>query len=172
MLKLKPSDLNLEVLEMLTFFYSVYLKFMPNPQQLVLILYDFYGGSRQMYRHYSLEKHQELVAVHTDNFAKLSKKARENPVDESNELLVDESLGEYAKGAAIFSQYCTACHKEKEVLVGPPIAEMAEIYINNETALIDWIREPGKKREDFPQMPGFPQLSDEELQELSKYIIK
>ncbi|PIZ06563.1 MAG: cytochrome C [Flavobacteriales bacterium CG_4_10_14_0_8_um_filter_32_5] len=131
----------------------------------------FYGGSRQMYRHNSLEKHQELVAAHTAEFQKLSKEARENPVEETVELEIDPSLGELAKGTALFNQYCAACHKPKEKLVGPPITEMASIYANNVDGLKQWIKAPGKKRPDYPQMPGFPQLSDDELKELSKYIL-
>lgn len=130
-----------------------------------------YGGSRQMYRHNSLEKHQELVAAHTAEFQKLSKEARENPVEETIELEIDPSLGELAKGTAIFNQYCAACHKPNERLVGPPITEMVSIYKNDETGLVNWIKNPGKKRDDMPQMPGFPQLSNDELKELSKYIL-
>lgn len=131
----------------------------------------FYGGSRQMYRHNSLEKHQELVAAQTKEFQKLSKEARENPVEETVELEIDPSLGEVAKGAAIFNQNCAACHKQNEKLVGPPMTEMVSIYANNETGLRNWIKAPGKKREGYPQMPGFPQLSDDDLKELSKYIL-
>ena len=131
----------------------------------------FYGGSRQMYRHNSLEKHQELVAAHTKEFQKLSKEARENPVEETVELEIDPSLGEVAKGAAIFNQNCAACHKQNEKLVGPPMTEMVSIYASNETGLRNWIKAPGKKREGYPQMPGFPQLSDDDLKELSKYIL-
>jgi cytochrome c len=48
---------------------------------------------------------------------------------------------------------------------------MAKIYANNEADLIKWIKAPGKKRADYPQMPGFPQISDADLKELSKYIL-
>lgn len=137
----------------------------------VLTFMLFYGGSRQMYRHNSLEKHQELVAAHTAEFQRLSKEARENPVEEEQELEIDESLGEVAKGAAIFNMYCAACHKPNEKLVGPPITEMASIYANDEAGLKNWIKAPGKKRPDYPQMPGFAQLSDDDLKELSKYIL-
>ncbi|MFY7652713.1 MAG: c-type cytochrome, partial [Chitinophagaceae bacterium] len=70
-----------------------------------------------------------------------------------------------------FSQYCTACHQKEENLVGPPVTEMAKIYATDTDGLKKWIKAPGKKRADYPQMPGFPQLSDEELGELSKYIL-
>lgn len=136
----------------------------------MLVFLILYGGSRQMYRHHSLEKHQALVAANTKEFQRLSKEARENPVVES-ELEIDPSLGEVAKGAAIFKANCAGCHKQNEKLVGPPMTEMVSIYSKNEKTLIEWIRKPGKKRADSPQMPGFPQLSDEELKELSKYIL-
>lgn len=135
----------------------------------VLIFMFFYGISRQLYRHNSLQKHQELVAIHTAEFQKLSREARENPIEE--ELEIDESLGELAQGTAIFNQNCGACHKPTEKLVGPPITEMASIYQNDDEGLKKWIKNPGKKRPDYPQMPGFPQLSDKELIELSKYIL-
>lgn len=129
-----------------------------------------YGGSRQLYRHHSLEKHQSLVAANTKEFQRLSKEARENPVAES-ELEIDPSLGEVAKGAAIFQANCAGCHKQNEKLVGPPMTEMVSIYEKNEQGLRDWVRKPGKKRADYPQMPAFSQLSDDDLKELSKYIL-
>jgi cytochrome c len=137
----------------------------------VLAFMLFYGGSRQMYRHNSLEKHQELVAAHTAEFQKLSKEARENPVEETIELEIDPSLGEVAKGTALFNQYCAGCHQTNETLVGPPVTEMASIYANDKTGLTEWIKAPGKKRPDYPQMPGFPQLSEDDLMELSNYIL-
>jgi cytochrome c len=94
----------------------------------------------------------------------------ENPVEETVELEVDPSLREVAKGAAIFQQYRSACHKQNEKLVGLPVTEMVSIYTGNETGLSNWIKAPGKKREG-PQMSGFPQLSDDELNELSEYIL-
>lgn len=66
---------------------------------------------------------------------------------------------------------CAACHKTNEILVGPPITEMVSIYANDEASLKKWIKALGKKRPDYPQMPGFPQLSDDDLNELSKYIL-
>ncbi len=130
-----------------------------------------YGGSRQIYRQNALSKHQALVKAHTAEFQKQSLLARQNPVEEEQTLVIDESLGEVAKGAAVFNSYCAACHKPKEKLVGPPVTEMAKIYANNEADLIKWIKAPGKKRADYPQMPGFPQISDADLKELSKYIL-
>lgn len=136
-----------------------------------LVFMVLYGGSRQMYRHNALEKHQELVAKRTNEFKELSKEARENPVDDSETLVLDESLGTLAKGKAIFDLYCAACHKIDQKLVGPPVTEMVSIYINDKVGLKNWIKNPGKKRPEYSKMPGFPQLTEDELSEISKYVL-
>lgn len=136
----------------------------------VLCFLFFYGGSRQMYRHNSLEKHQELVAAHTAEFQKLSKEAREQSlVLQQQEAATPKTDADLGKG--VFNQYCAACHKTDVKLVGPPVTEMASIYKSNKADLQKWIKAPGKKRADAPQMPGFPQLSQTELEQLSEYIL-
>ncbi|MGJ1525546.1 c-type cytochrome [Sphingobacterium spiritivorum] len=130
-----------------------------------------YGGSRQMYRHNALDKHQKMVAAHTASFQALSKEARENYVEEEEPLVIDESLGEAAKGAALFQATCAGCHQMDQQLVGPPIKEMKQIYEGDEAKLIAWIKAPGRKRPELTQMPGFPQIPDEDLKEIAKYIL-
>jgi cytochrome c len=132
----------------------------------------FMGSGRHMYRATALAPHQKLVAAKTKEFQRLSEEARTNAANAKPvELVTDPSLGEVAKGAAIFKQNCTSCHKEREKLVGPPMTEMVSIYENDPEGLKKWINAPGKKRADFPQMPAFAQLSDDDLTELSKYIL-
>jgi cytochrome c len=138
---------------------------------LVALFNLIYGISRQMYRHNALHKHQALVAAHTAHFQELSAEARKNPVSPQAALQIDTSLGEFALGAAIYQANCAACHKERERLVGPPVTEMVAIYANDPENLKKWIKAPGKKRPDYPQMPGFPQIPDDDLAELSKYIL-
>jgi cytochrome c len=50
------------------------------------------------------------------------------------------------------------------------MTEMVTIYTGNTDGLKSWIKAPGKKRADYPQMPGFPQIPDQDLNELAKYI--
>jgi len=135
----------------------------------ILTFLLIYGGSRQMYRHNALHPHQKLMALKTKEFQKLSEDARLHPVLET--VAIDTTLGEYAIGSSLFKKNCSSCHKEKEKLVGPPMTEMVTIYKNNPEGLKKWINAPGKKRPDYPQMPGFASLSDEDLSELAKYIL-
>ncbi len=135
----------------------------------VLFYLVIYGGSRQMYRHNALSPHQKLVAAKTKEFQKQSEDARLHPVIETVEA--DTTLGEFAVGAGLFKKNCSSCHQEKEKLVGPPMTEMVSIYKENRDGLKAWIKAPGKKRPDYPQMPSFGSLSEGDLDELSKYIL-
>lgn len=137
----------------------------------ILFFILVYGGSRQLYREQALYQHRELMAAKTKAFEQMSKKARENPVSDAGNFDIDHALGDLSKGSALFKQNCSSCHKEKQRLVGPPVQEMITIYRGNEKGLKDWIKAPGKKRENYPQMPGFPQLSEVELTEITKYVL-
>ncbi|NSL87159.1 cytochrome c [Chitinophaga sp. Mgbs1] len=132
----------------------------------------FMGSGRHIYRANALAPHKKLMAAKTAEFEKISAEARLHPpVEDENPAEIDSSLGEAAKGAAVFQANCSACHKPHEKLVGPPMTEMVSIYRDNDKGLKNWIKSPGKKRAGYPQMPGFPQLSDEDLTELSNYIL-
>lgn len=131
----------------------------------------FMGSGRHVYRANALEPHQKLVAAKTKEFQRLSAEARLNPVEEKQDVALDSTLGEVAKGAAIFQQNCSACHKKDVKLVGPPMTEMVSIYHDDVKGLTNWIKRPGKKRPDYPQMPGFPMFSDDDMKELTKYIL-
>ena len=92
-------------------------------------------------------------------------------MEEKAELEIDPSLGAVAKGADLFKENCSACHAKDKKVVGPPMTEMVEIYHDNIEGLKQWIKAPGKKRPDFPQMPTLSQLSDDDRNELAKYIL-
>ncbi|MGG5576339.1 c-type cytochrome [Myroides sp. C15-4] len=136
----------------------------------------FMGSGRHVYRANAIQPHRELMAEKTAAFEAASKAAREEAINqkehESQALATAEASGDLtAKGKAVFNSYCAACHKEKTPLVGPPVTEMKEIYTNHKEELIQWIRNPGKKRADAPQMPPFPQISATDMEDLTQYIL-
>lgn len=130
----------------------------------------FMGTGRHIYRANALAPHQKLVQAKTTEFLRQVEEAKSQP-EVQEEVPVDSTLGEFAVGAAVFKQNCSACHKQNEKLVGPPMTEMVSIYKDDLAGLKNWIKRPGKKRDDFPQMPGFPMLADQDLDELTKYIL-
>jgi cytochrome c len=129
------------------------------------------GSGRQIYRANALEKHQELVKIKTAEFQILKKEAvAKVKAQEAGAAMAD--MTEAEKGQKVFSQYCASCHKIDEKLVGPPVLEMAKIYKGNVANLQKWIKNPGKKRPDYPQMPGFEsQLDQKQLDQLGEYIL-
>ncbi|MDR2223033.1 MAG: cytochrome c [Flavobacteriaceae bacterium] len=136
----------------------------------------FMGSGRHVYRANALNPHRELMAQKTAEFEKASKEAREqaqNKQAEDDKAIADaQASGDNtAKGKAVFNNYCAACHKEDTKLVGPPVTEMKEIYTGKKEDLIKWIKSPGKKRADAPQMPPFPQITDTDMEDLTQYIL-
>ncbi len=131
----------------------------------------FMGSGRQVYRANALEKHRELVRLRTEEFQKRKKEALvESQKEQASEQNANLSLAD--KGKNVFNQYCAACHKPNEKLVGPPVIEMNSIYKGNKDGLQSWIKNPGKKRPDYPQMPSFAaQLNQEQLDQLAEYIL-
>lgn len=130
----------------------------------------FMGSGRQIYRANALAPHQKLVKLRTEEFEKIKKEAvAKSKKQEAAENSVDLSLAD--KGKKVFNQNCASCHKPKDPLIGPPVTEMALIYKDNRGDLIKWIKAPGKKRPNLPQMPGFPQISEDDMNNLTEYIL-
>lgn len=137
---------------------------------LMTITVVFMGSGRQIYRANALEKHREMVALKTEEFQqrKIEALAEANQA-KTHEVTTELSVAD--KGKVVFNQYCAACHKTDVKLVGPPVTEMIAIYKQDKAGLQKWIKLPGKKRADAPQMPGFPQLTQGQLDELAEYIL-
>ncbi|NSL87612.1 cytochrome c [Chitinophaga sp. Mgbs1] len=129
------------------------------------------GSGRHVYRANALAPHKKLMAARTAEFESISAEARRNPPADDAPPVSNTAAGKGGRGAAVFQANCSACHRQDQQLVGPPVTEMVSIYHDNEQGLKSWIKAPGKKRPGYPQMPGFPQLSDADLNELTGYIL-
>jgi|YelNatPaOPRAMG01_1025707.scaffolds.fasta_scaffold00330_50 cytochrome c len=138
---------------------------------LMTITVLFMGSGRHVYRANALNPHRELMAIKTAEFEKLSANARLNVNKDEASQSSDNALSPVEKGAALFKTNCSICHQKDTKLVGPPITEMVSIYKNNISGLEQWIKAPGKKRPDYPQMPTLSQLSDADRENLAKYIL-
>lgn len=132
---------------------------------LLTITVIFMGSGRHLYRATALEPHQKLVAQETQKYQNAVKQAIIDANDPNKKPAVSDA------GEAVFSAKCTACHALDTKIVGPPIKEMVSIYKNDEVGLQNWIRKPGKKRPDYPQMPALG-LSEQEIKDVSTYILK
>ncbi len=70
-----------------------------------------------------------------------------------------------------FVTNCQACHFVDRALVGPSLVEIAEIYPEKERGkFVQWCIDPGKKRDQMPQMPSMAHVSQVELNEIFDYV--
>lgn len=74
-------------------------------------------------------------------------------------------------GEEIYKTHCTACHKLKTRLVGPPHDEVVPKYFGKEKQLIAFIRNPVKVNPNYPPMPN-PGLKPNEAKAVAEYILK
>lgn len=125
------------------------------------------GTGRHIYRENALSTPKKLMAERTSEHWKLVEKAHQD-------LLIPKEVKEVitSPGQSLFQNNCTVCHTATTRLVGPPMAELAPLYKENISGLKAWIKQPGRKRADYPQMTGFPQLSDEQLTELANFVLQ
>ena len=82
----------------------------------------------------------------------------------------DETTSELVPPAA-FTTNCQACHMLDQMLVGPSLVELSELYPpSNLDDFIAWCIAPGHKRDNLPQMPAMVHVPKEELKAIHAYI--
>ena len=74
-----------------------------------------------------------------------------------------------ARGRQAFA-ICKACHVSKKDQPGPSLQEISKVY-RNKKDIIDWIKKPGKKRANYPAMPGFPHMPADDLDAIAEYLL-
>lgn len=124
--------------------------------------------SRHLYREEVLAPHRAMVAAHTEAFraAALGAEMRlAAGVPRLGEVEVVASPGERT-----FRSVCLACHAVNERRVGPPLTEIADIYAGNPEGLIAWVRAPGRKRPDYPEMPPIS-MQEGQYRAVADYIL-
>ncbi len=119
---------------------------------------------RHIYRASALAPHQRLMAERTAEHLELIEKIRQD------EKMLTTVKPEVSSGQQLFNKNCIVCHQFNTRLVGPPVTEMITVYKDDIPGFKSWVREPGRKRSDYPAMAGFPNLSDEQLAQLAHYI--
>lgn len=135
---------------------------------LFTLLVAFMGTGRHMYREDALSTHKQMVAERTAYHWEQVSKAHENLLLPQ----VESEAGSFAPGQNIFETNCAICHAATTRLIGPAMAEAAPIYENNIEALKQWIKEPGRKRMDYPPMAGFPHFTDKQLTDVANYVLQ
>lgn len=84
------------------------------------------------------------------------------------------SLGfaEKPDGAQLFTTNCSACHMLDQMVVGPSLVEIREIYNGKPEDFLKWCIKPGKKRPNAIEMPSMVHVGEEGLREIYLHIMK
>ncbi|UOA08290.1 cytochrome c [Methylobacter sp. S3L5C] len=125
------------------------------------------GIARHDYRENALADHKSAIAEKTANYQAAVKDAGE----QAQLTAITQESQTLVPGESAFNLNCAACHHPTLTTVGPALQEIKEIYANNPAGIAAWTKAPGKKRPDTMKMPGFSQLSDDELTAISQYLL-
>jgi len=66
---------------------------------------------------------------------------------------------------------CAGCHTYTGRMIGPPVKIIQALYMDNPQGIVDYITNPVKKREDYPEMPPQNYLDEETRMAVAKYML-
>lgn len=121
------------------------------------------GSGRHVYREAALAEHKAQIRERTEQYAA--------SLAEFNQKHLNKPVAAAPDAEQLFMN-CAACHAPAMRLVGPSLAEIAQIYADNPEGIVTWAMAPGKKRADMPQMPAFAHLGEASLREIAKLMLQ
>jgi parallel beta-helix repeat protein len=66
---------------------------------------------------------------------------------------------------------CAGCHTYTGRMIGPPVKIIQALYMDNPQGIVDYITNPVKKREDYPEMPPQNYLDEETRMAVAKHML-
>jgi cytochrome c551/c552 len=100
-----------------------------------------------------------------DTTAQVSTYLLEEPAE--RRLIAAEDMGKRA-----YYGVCSGCHAYNVRMIGPPTQIIQALYMDNPQGIVDYITEPVKKREDYPDMPPQNYLSEDVRMAAAKYMLQ
>lgn len=127
-----------------------------------------YGGgvgscirNRDMYRTWGLENYASCELASTAN---VKSYLLAEPVA-PRELDKDE------KGKMAYYGVCSGCHAYDVRMIGPPVQAIQAMYKDNPQGLADYIANPVRRREDYPEMPPQNYLTEETRLAVAEFML-
>ena len=71
------------------------------------------------------------------------------------------SMEDLDKGKLAYYGVCAGCHAYDSRMIGPPARIIQAIYMDDPQAIADYVANPERKREDYPEMPPQSHLDEE-----------
>jgi len=75
------------------------------------------------------------------------------------------------QGKITYLGICTGCHTYTGRMIGPPVQVIQALYMDNPEGLAEYIADPVKKREDYPEMPPQDYLSETVRLAVARYML-
>jgi len=132
---------------------------------LFTVIVAFMVSIRHMYREQALSAHKQIQKEKTQAFLDESAAAAiqaKSPVAE---------VSPQEKGKNAFASYCSGCHAEATVKVGPALTEIRGIYKTDTAGIVKWAKAPGKKRPGMA-MPSMNHVQEDDLDAIAHWILK
>jgi len=76
------------------------------------------------------------------------------------------------KGKIAYLGICAGCHTYTGRMIGPPVQIIQALYMDNPQGIADYIVQPTKKRDDYPEMPPQNYLDAETRLAVAKYMLQ
>ena len=75
-------------------------------------------------------------------------------------------------GKRAYYGVCAGCHAYNIKMIGPPTQVIQALYMDNPQGIVDYITNPTKKREDYPEMPPQNYLSEEVRMAAAEFMLQ
>ncbi|WP_448566823.1 parallel beta-helix domain-containing protein [Thalassotalea ganghwensis] len=75
------------------------------------------------------------------------------------------------RGKVVYMGICAGCHTYTGRMIGPPVQIIQALYMDNPQGLAQWIANPTKKREDYPEMPPQDYLDEKTRLAVAEYML-
>ncbi|MFY8275550.1 parallel beta-helix domain-containing protein [Pseudoalteromonas sp. SSDWG2] len=75
------------------------------------------------------------------------------------------------RGKVVYNGVCAGCHTYTGRMIGPPIQIIQALYMDNPQGIADFIANPVKKREDYPEMPPQNYLDEQTRLAVAEYLL-
>jgi len=76
------------------------------------------------------------------------------------------------RGKVAYLGICSGCHTYTGRMIGPPVQVIQALYLDNPQGIADYIANPVKKRDDYPEMPKQDYLDPETRLAVAKYMLE
>ncbi len=77
----------------------------------------------------------------------------------------------HERGKIAYLGVCAGCHTYEGRMIGPPVKIIQALYMNDPQRLADWIANPTKVRDDYPEMPAQNYLDAETRLAVAEYML-